>query len=120
MHLRSNTVKILKEQTICEWKNVAPQKPESGSKLGIALSTLGQLPINGLRYKPENGTNGWYIWCGTELSDADNFFSPLHIEHIGSYLPEVAGYLELPAGYRFQIDGHNFEDVWFDPELLNA
>jgi hypothetical protein len=113
-------VKILKEQTICEWKNVAPQKPESGSKLGIALSTLGQLPINGLRHNPENGTNGWCIWCGTELSDADDFFSSLHIEHIGSYLPEVAGYLDLPAGYRFQIDGNNFEDVWFDPELLGA
>ncbi|WP_443019960.1 immunity protein Imm33 domain-containing protein [Shewanella sp. OMA3-2] len=22
------------------------------------------LPINGLRHKAENGTCGWYIWCG--------------------------------------------------------
>jgi hypothetical protein len=120
MHLRSNTLKIQKEQSICEWKEALPQKPAPGSKLGIAISTIGQLPINGLRHKPENGTNGWYIWCGMELSDADEFFSPLHVEHIADYLPEVAGYLDLPPGYRFQIDGKNYEDVWFDAELLNA
>jgi hypothetical protein len=113
-------MKIKREQTICEWKGVEPLKPEAGTKLGIALGTLGKEPINGLRQNPEKGTNGWYIWCGDEMSQDDILFSPLHVEHIEEYLPEVKEYLDLPPGYRFLIDGNNYEDVWFEQELLNA
>lgn len=113
-------MRVKREQTVCEWTGVEPHKPETGSKLGIALGTLGKEPINGFRHNPENGTNGWYIWCGQEIPDDDDFFSPLHIEHIQDYLPQVEEYLDLPAGYRFLIDGNNYEDVWHDPELLNA
>ena len=113
-------MKIKREQTVCEWQGVDPVKPEAGSKLGIAIETIGKVPINGLRHKEENGTNGWYIWCGEEMSQAEDFFSPLHIEHITEYLPEVVEYLDLPPGYRFLIDGNNYEDVWYDEELLNA
>ena len=54
------------------------------------------------------------------MSQAEDFFSPLHVEHITEYLPEVEEYLDLPPGYRFLIDGKNHEDVWYDEELLNA
>ena len=107
-------MKRKREQTICEWAGVKPSKPKPGSKLGIALGTIGKKPINGLRHQPEKGTSGWYIWCGEEFSDDENFFSPLHIEHIREHLPEVIEYLDLPPGYRFLIDGKNYEDVWFD------
>lgn len=113
-------MKIKREQTICEWVGVDPQKPETGTKLGIALSTIGKKPINGLRHKAENGTNGWYIWCGEEMGKEDDFFAPLHVEHIAEYLPEVQEYLDLPPGYRFLIDGIDYEDVWYEQELLNA
>lgn len=113
-------MKIKREQTVCDRAGVEPQKPEAGTKLGIALGTIGKEPINGLRHNPENGTNGWYIWCGEEMSQEDDFFSPLHIEHIAEYLPDVQEYLDLPPGYRFLIDNNNYEDVWFDQELLIA
>ena len=105
-------------QSVCEFAGVAPSAPAAGSKLGIALKTLGQIPINGLRMPPEGDTSGWYVWCGREPSDAEDFYSPLHIEHIGDYLPLVSEYLSLPPGYRFLIDGENYEDVWFDAGLL--
>lgn len=44
----------------------------------------------------------------------------MHVEHITDYLPEVVGYLDLPPGYRFYIDGNNFEDVWLDAELVRT
>ncbi|MCG9540865.1 hypothetical protein L1D25_16870 [Vibrio parahaemolyticus] len=113
-------MKIKHEQTVCEWAGVESQKPEAGSKLGIAFNTIGNEPINGLRHKPENGTNGWYIWCGNEMSQEDDYFSPLHVEHIVEYLPQVQEYLDLPPGYRFLIDGNDYEDVWFDQEVLDA
>lgn len=70
-----------------------------------------------MRIAPTETTSGWYIWCG-DLSEADDFFSPLHVEHLKEYLPAVVEYLDLPPGYRFLIDDANYEDVWFDASLL--
>jgi hypothetical protein len=33
--------------------------------------------------------------------------------------PAVLKYLALPVGWRFQIDGQDYEDIWFDGSLLN-
>ena len=107
-------------QSVCERLGVTPLTPRNGTKLGIALGTLGKAPINGLRHEASNGTNGWFLCCGEELSEEESFFSPLHVEHISEYLPEVLPYLELPPGYRFQIDSAGYEDVWEDSELRNA
>jgi hypothetical protein len=91
--------------------------PLPGTTLGIATETLDERPINGLRHESDSTTNGWYLWCG-EWSDADDFFKPLHIDHISDYLPQVAPYLDLPPGYRFLIDDQGSEDIWFDETLL--
>jgi hypothetical protein len=109
-----------KEDDLCKRLGVAAERPTAGSKLGIALSTLGQQPVNGLRHRATETTCGWYIWCGQELSPAYDFFMPLHAEHVQEHLPEVLPYLALPPGYRFQIDGDGWEDVWYDETLLQA
>ncbi|EJN6830023.1 hypothetical protein ATY35_20115 [Vibrio cidicii] len=107
-------------KTYSQENGIRPQFPEALSKLGIAISTIGQQPINGLRHRAEKGTNGWYIWCGQELLHEDEFFSPLHIEHIDEYLPQIKKYLDLPPGYRFLIDSNGYEDVWYDSNLINV
>ena|SRR5579884_511890 len=89
------------------------------AKVGIALHTISQLPINGLRHPPENGTTGWYIWGGLKFSDHSDFFQPMHVEHLVEYLPKVIDFLGLPPGYRFLIDG-DYVDIWFDNALLNT
>lgn len=104
------------QEEVCSRFGVAAKPPRAGEKLGIALATIGELPINGLRTRVD-GTCGWFIWAGGEASTDPDFYQPLHVEHIAEYLPSVEPYLSLPPGYRFQIaDGH--EDVWFDPALL--
>lgn len=60
--------------------------------------------------------SGWYIWSG-EMSTADDFFEPSHIDHIVDVCPLAALFLSLPAGWRFLTDGE-YCDVWFDPEIL--
>jgi hypothetical protein len=93
--------------------------PDAKEKLGIALSTLGEMPINALRYPIENGTCGWYIWCGEEFSEDSEFFKPLHVEHIQEYLPMVEKYLALPVGFRFLVT-EGYEDIWFDESIQNV
>src|SRR5215510_5826286 len=68
------------------------------SKLGFARQTEGRLPINGVRRPPQGETNGWYIWCGEELSSDPDFFSPIHTRHLAKYCPEILRYLGLPPG----------------------
>ncbi len=116
LHVLRNIVASQKE--VCDkfGANFFPSK--EGEKIGIAIETIGQLPINGLRHNPENGTCGWYIWCGEEMSQDPDFFKPLHVSHIKEYLPEIEQYLALPPGYRFLIAGEH-EDVWNDLSLIN-
>src|SRR5256885_5694679 len=67
---------------ICEKYGQPCIIPPPDSKIGFALKTAGKVPINGLRHPEKADTNGWYIWCGEELSKAPDFFSPLHTAHL--------------------------------------
>ena len=79
-----------------------------------------QIPLNGLRLKQSDGTSGWYVWSGTELSDAPDFFKPRCAEHLLDLQPDLLKFLGLPVGYRFLFDDKGFVDVWFDENLLQV
>ena len=88
------------------------------SKLGVSDNFFsGALPLNGLRHPPNGDTCGWYLWAGETLSDADDFFQPLHVSHLAERNPTIARYLGLPPGWRFLV-ADAYEDVWFDSTLL--
>jgi hypothetical protein len=113
-------MQIMKAQELfCVTKRAKCVPADSESKLGFAISTKGRNPINGLRHPVTDDTNGWYIWCGQEFSDAPDFFSPLHAKHLYDEYPELTKLLGLPPGYRFLLAG-DYLDVWFDASLLNV
>jgi hypothetical protein len=59
------------------------------------------------------------LWAGDALDPGDDFFKPLHVEHIREWRAELLPYLALPPGWRFLIaDGH--EDAWYDPVLADG
>lgn len=103
--------------SICErfGSEVAPA--DLDSKVGIALSTLGLLPLTAIRHKSENGTCGWYIWGGEYSSDPD-FFQSLHVAHLPKYCPTIIPYLALAPGWGV-ILAPDYEDVWFDQNRAN-
>jgi hypothetical protein len=107
------------QRAVCERRGVAFEPPSAFEKVGIALSTLHLQPLNGLRHRPENGTCGWYIWGGVELSDDPEFFDALHVHHLEEDCPAVLPYLALPPGCRFLI-APGYEDLWDDPSLLEG
>jgi hypothetical protein len=107
------------QQTLCEEKGYSCISTSLESKLGFAITTQGKVPINGLRHPPTEDTNGWYIWCGEELSQRPDFFVPLHTRHLFERCPEAIPFLGLPPGCRFLIVG-DFVDVWFDQSLLSV
>jgi hypothetical protein len=107
-----------KQSAVCKRFGVEFHPSSERAKLGLAMATLGQHPINGLRHPPKGDTSGWYVWAGDTLSTAADFFQPVHAGHLRELLPAIIPYLGLPPGWRFQVaPGH--EDVWFDASLLD-
>ena len=85
--------------------------------VGISESALLRfVPLNGLRHPPEAETSGWFLWGG-DYQESDDFFQPMHWEHLVDRLPEVLPYLGLSPGWRFLL-APDYEDVWFDADLL--
>ncbi len=105
---------------LCKRYGADYRPPAPESRLGIALQTLNQVPINGMRVRLEGGTCGWYIWAGGEPGDADDFYQPLCVRHLDDHCVVALDYLALPPGWRFQADHHGYEEVWFDETLLRA
>lgn len=109
---------ILEQRRLCEQFKAQFLDAPNDFKVGISLTAKeGLLPLNGLRRPPENGTTGWYIWGGEELSNDPGFFMPLHVKHLEDWCPSVVPYLGLAPGWRFLIAGQ-YEDVWFDEALV--
>jgi hypothetical protein len=76
-------------------------------------------PLNGLRHPPVGETSGWYLWAGEQLGRDPDYFEPLHIAHLDEWAPLALKFMALAPGWRFLTDGQ-YEDVWFDPTLLNS
>ena len=106
---------------VCGRFRVAADPPSPGSRAGVASNVRDRdiWPLNGLRHPPERGTNGWYLWRGPTLSEADDFFQPLHVEHLAEWSRDVLPYLALPSGWRFLL-APGQEDVWYDASLLDV
>ena len=105
-------------KSVCERFLIESFPPAPNSIIGVARQTIGDKPTNGLRHAVNGTSNGWFLWRG-EWSDADEFFQPLHVEHLVDYFPDAVPYLHLPPGYRFLVDDKGYEDVWFDETLLD-
>ena len=112
-------IKISQEQKlICNKYGVKLVESLDSMKVGISKNIKdGIFPINGLRRSVVGDTSGWYIWAGEDIPKDDNFFVPLHVEHLNEWCPQVLKYLGLPPGSRFQV-ADNYEDVWTDKSLL--
>ncbi|GAB3186666.1 hypothetical protein FHX75_111366 [Micromonospora palomenae] len=89
--------------------------------VGLALSRPRHLePLNALRHPIAGSSNGWFVWRGQAIPrEDDNFFAPLHVEHLHEYAPELGPYLALPPGWGVVL-APGYEDVWYDETLLDV
>lgn len=108
------------QQEVCQKYGVECTPLDLKLKLGVSEDFFsGKLPLNGVRLTPKGDTCGWYLWAGEEMSEAEDYFKPMHAFHLIEKCPEVIPYLGLPAGWRFLIAG-DYEDVWLDEKLLES
>ncbi len=117
-----NDWKFFQEQqkALCDKMKVEWIPLEINSLIAINDSLFSKTkPVNGLRHPNHGDIHGWYLWSGNKIpSNDNNFFKPIHLEHLIESRPLVLKYLGLPAGWRFQIDDEGYEDIWFDQTIL--
>ena len=108
---------IAEQKLLCEEVGSAYIEVKGDDVVAVALHTLNQEPIVGLRNKPDTAENvSWYIYGG-ELGEGEDFFETMTIKKLQDILPEVLPYLALEEGYRFMIDADDYEDVWKEGDL---
>jgi hypothetical protein len=103
----------VKQMEICERIGSAFSPCDLNLKAGIAMSTLQQAPLQGVRVSADETTCGWYIWGG-KFSDSPDFFQSVHVAHLSDLLPSVIPYLGLSPGFKFIIDDSGYEDIWYE------
>lgn len=108
-------VDIIEEQKlVCEQYGSAYRAMKLTDQVAIAIHTLDQEPIIGLRKKPDPSDNvAWFIYGG-ELQEDENFFEIVDIEKLHDIFSEALAFLALDEGYRFMIDKDEYEDVWHE------
>jgi hypothetical protein len=108
------------QQATCKRLGAAFCPSPLQAKVGIANNVrTGLKPINGLRHPIVGDSTGWYIWAGETISNAADYFIPLHVTHLDQWCPAIKKYLGLPPGWRFLV-ADEYEDVWFDESLLKV
>ena len=107
------------QRAVCTRFGAAFLAAPGDQRLAIAFSTLGQVPLNGLRHPPENDTCGWYIWGGETFSTELDFFGTMHVSHVPEFCPAALPYLGLAPGWRFLV-APGYADVWYDEKLLHV
>ena len=112
---------IQQQKFVCDKYSVDYHPLTFNSIVAVAIETFNvhDNAVNGLRQSLNEGENvDWFIWMG-EYSNDDDFFKPIHVQHLLEICPEAIKFLGLPAGWRFLFDGNGYEDVWYDQTLLN-
>jgi hypothetical protein len=75
----------------------------------------GVTPVQGVRYPSPDHMSGWWLTTDEYDGNIDSLVT-VHFEHIIEKCPELALYMALPFGYRFNLGGET-EHVWLDQDV---
>ena len=80
---------IAEQKLLCEEFDSAYIKVSGDDVVAVAVETLNQEPIVGIRKKPETEENvAWFIYGG-ELGDGEDFFQTMPVRELQDILPEA-------------------------------
>lgn len=108
---------IAEQKLLCEEFGSRYIEVQGDDVVAVAVQTLKQDPIVGLRNRPEPEQSvSWFLYGG-ELAEGEDAFETMTVRELQDILPQVLPYLALDVGFRFMIDGDDYEDVWKEGDL---
>jgi hypothetical protein len=73
------------------------------------------LPVQAVRYPSPEHMSGWWITTDRYNGDTASLRRE-HTYHVTAARPELAPYIALPHGFRFNL-GRSYVDAWFDERV---
>ena len=104
------------QHEICEKLGARFSPPRPDKLAVISRGVLEGDPVQGVRYPSPDHMSGW--WITTDRYDGNiNTLKNEHLYHVTAARPDLARYIALPYGFRFDLS--QGEDVWFDKDVAN-
>jgi hypothetical protein len=109
-------LKYWREQhDVCARVSAAFAPPRPDQLVVVSEGVFEGDAVRAVRYPSPGHMSGW--WMVTDRYNGDvNSMRQEHMYHLTSRRPDLASYIALPFGYRFDVTHH--EDIWFDKEVL--
>jgi hypothetical protein len=111
------TLEYWKEQNeLCNRVNAEFSPPRPDMLTVVSPAVLEGAPVQGVRYPSPAQMSGWWITADDYIGDVKMLRNE-HLYHVTDLRPDLARYLALPYGFRFDLS--NYEDVWFDRKVAD-
>ena len=76
-------------------------------------------PVEGVRCRPHGHLSGWFLFAASYSGDSDvDDFQVVHPSHLFEDRPDLAVFLALPVGWRFDTRPSAY--VRFDPVVARG
>ncbi len=99
------------QQAACARFGAAFVPPRPDQLVVLSAGVVEGEPVQGVRYPSPEHMSGW--WLTTQRDDGRvASLRREHLHHLTAARPDLAQYLALPHGFRFDLAAR--EDVWFD------
>ena len=106
----------LNQRECCEHYSAQYEPVKTGQLVAISKGIYeGVTPVQGVRYPSPDHMSGWWLTTDEYDGNIDSLVT-VHFEHIIEKCPELALYMALPFGYRFNLGGET-EHVWLDQDV---
>jgi hypothetical protein len=104
------------QHQVCNAQSTEFNPPRPDKLTAISAGVLEGLPVQGVRYPWQEHMSGWLLVTSRWDQDVRSLTNH-HTYHVTAMRPDLARFLALPTGYRFEAsEGHK---VWFDEEVAS-
>jgi hypothetical protein len=105
------------QHIVCKLHGTEFRPPRPDKLTVVSAGVQEGAPVEGVRYPSPDHMSGW--WITTDQYNGDiKTLKHQHTYHVTAARPELAKYLALPDGFRFNLS--DTEDVWFDEKVASA
>jgi hypothetical protein len=99
------------QHRVCSSQHATFAPPRPDKLTMVSAGVLEGLPINGVRYALQEHMSGWLL-VSSEYDGNIKSLTSHHTYHVTAIRPDVAPFLALPVGYRFELGGS--PKIWLD------
>ncbi len=106
------------QRAVCRQYAASFRPPAADQLCATSSGVFDGEPVQGVRYAAPEHMSGWYLT--TDRYDGDHRSLVVeHVSHVVERRPDIAPFLALPPGFRFDVSSVSAE-AWYDEDVARA